>query len=60
MHICCLPAYLQWLFIIEGLPSIALGAVMMLALPSGPLTAWMLTPRERQFLHNRVRRASDR
>uniref|UniRef100_A0A383VEN5 Major facilitator superfamily (MFS) profile domain-containing protein n=1 Tax=Tetradesmus obliquus TaxID=3088 RepID=A0A383VEN5_TETOB len=44
----------QWLFIIEGLPSIALGAVMMLVLPSGPLTAWMLTPRERQFLHNRV------
>jgi hypothetical protein len=46
---------LQWLFIIEGLPSVVLGAVMLLLLPSGPLTAWMLTPKERLFLHNKVR-----
>jgi hypothetical protein len=48
---------MQWLFIIEGVPSVLLGAAMMLLLPSGPLTAWMLTPKERQFLHNKVRRS---
>jgi hypothetical protein len=48
---------LQWLFIIEGVPSVMLGAVMMVLLPSGPLTAWMLTLKERQFLHHKVRRS---
>jgi hypothetical protein len=45
---------LQWLFIIEGVPSVLLGAVMMVLLPSGPLSAWMLTPKERHFLHKKV------
>jgi hypothetical protein len=46
---------IQWLFIIEGVPSVLLGAAMMLLLPSGPLSAWMLTSKERQFLHHKVR-----
>uniref|UniRef100_A0A383W9P8 Major facilitator superfamily (MFS) profile domain-containing protein n=1 Tax=Tetradesmus obliquus TaxID=3088 RepID=A0A383W9P8_TETOB len=41
----------QWLFIIEGIPSVILGVAMMVFVPSHPLSAWMLTPRERKHLH---------
>eukprot|EP00878_Enallax_costatus_P032050 GHUV01035143.1.p1 GENE.GHUV01035143.1~~GHUV01035143.1.p1 ORF type:complete len:433 (+),score=47.34 GHUV01035143.1:803-2101(+) len=44
----------QWLFIIEGVPSVILGISMMIWLPSEPLTAWMLTPHQREMLHQTV------
>lgn len=45
----------QWLFIIEGVPSVLLGVAIMLWLPNEPLTAWMLHLEERQLLHDEVR-----
>lgn len=53
-----LPAYdLQWLFILEGAPSVMLGLVMLLLLPSRPLNgrAWMLSDKEQQMLEQEVR-----
>lgn len=48
-------AVLQWLFIVEGIPSVILGMVTYWLLPSHPLwDAWMLTPAEREALHLRV------
>lgn len=44
----------QWLFILEGIPSVLLGIVMLVVVPNGPLTAWFLTPEERQALHHEV------
>lgn len=45
----------QWLFIVEGVPSVILGMVTYWLLPSHPLwDAWMLTPQEREMLHLRV------
>lgn len=45
----------QWLFIVEGIPSVLLGMATYWLLPSHPLwDAWMLTPAEREALHLRV------
>lgn len=44
----------QWLFIIEAIPSLLMGVVIWCWLPSHPLTAWMLTPRQRQLVHQKV------
>jgi MFS family permease len=44
----------QWLFIIEGVPSVLLGAAILTWLPSTPLTAWMLSTEERELLHKQV------
>lgn len=45
----------QWLFIVEGIPSVLLGMVTYWLLPSHPLwDAWMLTLQEREMLHLRV------
>jgi ACS family tartrate transporter-like MFS transporter len=40
----------QWLFLIEGLPSIVLGCVVFLYLPNGPQEASWLTADEEDFL----------
>ena len=40
----------QWLFLLEGLPAVALGIVVYLWLPNGPADAKWLEPRERDWL----------
>ncbi|MFM8579060.1 MAG: MFS transporter [Planctomycetaceae bacterium] len=40
----------QWLFIIEGLPSVLLGISVLMLLPDGPHDAAWLTPTERDWL----------
>jgi hypothetical protein len=51
------PGWAGWryLFLVEGLPSVALGFVLLAFLPSDPLTAWWLKPAEREALHQAVR-----
>jgi hypothetical protein len=46
----------QWLFILEGIPPVLLGFVMLWALPSRPLNgnAWMLTAKEQLMLEAEV------
>jgi ACS family tartrate transporter-like MFS transporter len=45
---------LQWLFLIEGVPSVLLGVAIAVWLPSSPLTAAILSREEGQLLHERV------
>ncbi|MGL4554459.1 MAG: MFS transporter [Gemmataceae bacterium] len=40
----------QWLFLLEGLPSVLVGVTILFVLPDGPLQATWLTPRERAAL----------
>jgi len=40
----------QWLFILEGLPAVLLGAVCLVALPDGPRNAGWLSGDEREWL----------
>jgi ACS family tartrate transporter-like MFS transporter len=44
----------QWLFLLEGLPAVALGFVVLAWLPDGPGQAAWLTAREREWLAARV------
>ncbi|KAJ5915248.1 hypothetical protein N7454_011143 [Penicillium verhagenii] len=44
----------RWLFIIEGLPAIALSVVALFGLPDYPETARMFTEEERYFLKDRL------
>lgn len=44
----------RWLFILEGLPAIALAWVALFWLPDYPETARMLTEEERNYLHGRL------
>lgn len=44
----------QWLFIIEGVPSVAAGLAMLAWLPSHPLSARMLTQQEAAAVHAAV------
>ena len=44
----------QWLFLLEGIPSVLLGIVVLVYLPNGPADAEWLTPEEREFLIARV------
>ncbi len=48
----------QWLFILEGVPSIILGFVVLGFLPNGPATASWLSPAERQLIQEGL--AADR
>jgi len=48
----------QWLFILEGVPSIVLGVVVLFMLPSGPSDAPWLAPNERKLIEDRL--AEDR
>lgn len=54
---CCVlcAALRQWLFLLESVPSLIIGLVICVWLPSHPLTAWMLTPHQRELLHMKVR-----
>lgn len=45
---------MQWLFLLEAIPSLVMGLVIWFLLPSTPLTAWMLTPQQRELVHRRV------
>jgi hypothetical protein len=51
-HFC--PVCRQWLFLVESLPSLVIGGVIWCWLPSHPLTAWMLTPSQRELVHRKV------
>jgi MFS transporter, ACS family, tartrate transporter len=48
----------QWLFLLEGLPAVALGLVTLAYLPDGPQEAAWLSDQERQWLKARL--AADR
>ena len=44
----------QWLFLLEGIPSVIVGALVFVLLPNGPKTATWLTPAERDLILQRV------
>lgn len=44
----------QWMFILEGLPAIVMGVVVLMALPETPRTASFLTESERSWLVQRL------
>ncbi|MEO8315545.1 MAG: MFS transporter [Pseudomonadota bacterium] len=44
----------QWLFLLEGLPTIAVGVLVLAILPNGPRTATWLTAQERDLLMRRI------
>jgi len=44
----------QWLFLLEGLPAVLLGMVVLIALPNGPHDARWLSAREKQWLSDRL------
>ncbi len=49
-------AFLQWLFIVEGLPTVVLGLWINRSLAESPLKADFLKPQEAQWLHQRQTR----
>jgi MFS transporter, ACS family, tartrate transporter len=51
----------QWLFLVEGLPAVALSMVFLFFLPAGPATAKWLTEEEREWIlhHNNQHSAVD-
>ena len=44
----------QWLFVLEGLPSVLVGILVVVLLPNGPKTAKWLTPQERDMVIQRI------
>lgn len=50
----------QWMFLIEGLPTVLLGVVAYLMLPNGPEQAKWLSPRERQVFQWEMAHAGGR
>lgn len=44
----------QWLFLLEGIPSVIIGALVLAILPNGPKTTRWLTPEERDLLVQRI------
>jgi MFS transporter, ACS family, tartrate transporter len=44
----------QWMFILEGIPAVVMGLVVLLALPEGPRAASFLAPAEREWLAGRL------
>ncbi len=44
----------QWLFLLEGLPSVLIGILVLIVLPNGPRSAKWLTPQEQDFIVKRV------
>ena len=46
----------QWLFILEGLPTMAFGVWLLRVLPESPSSAEFLTERERQWATERMER----
>jgi ACS family tartrate transporter-like MFS transporter len=49
----------QWLFILEGIPAVIAGAVVLLKLPDGPDEARWLEPEEREWLRVRLQEEED-
>ncbi len=48
----------QWLFLLEALPAVLLGFVVLTLLPNGPEDARWLTPREKDWIRNRLAQAA--
>jgi MFS transporter, ACS family, tartrate transporter len=48
----------QWLFLLEGIPAVLLGFVVLFALPNGPHDARWLSAREKQWIADRLTRAA--
>ncbi|KAJ1925098.1 hypothetical protein IWQ60_004773 [Tieghemiomyces parasiticus] len=44
----------QWLFLIEGIPSVLLGVATWFYIPNSPAQASWLTPREKSYAHRRI------
>src|SRR5258706_9480560 len=44
----------QWLFVLEGLPSVLVGALVLVLLPNGPKNAKWLTPQEQDMVVQRI------
>ena len=44
----------EWLFLLEGLPSVLIGFLVFVFLPNGPTTAAWLTDKEKEFIVQRV------
>jgi len=49
----------QWLFLLEGIPSVIIGALVLAILPNGPKTATWLTAEERDLLVKRIEEDND-
>ena len=48
----------QWLFLLESLPAVLLGLVVLFALPNGPQDATWLSTREKKWIASRLARAA--
>ena len=44
----------QWLFLLEGIPSVIIGFLVLVVLPNGPKAAKWLTPEERDLVVKRI------
>lgn len=44
----------QWLFLIEGIPAVLMGFVVLFLLPNGPRQAKWLTPEEKAWVQSRI------
>ena len=44
----------QWLFVLEGIPSVIIGVLVLVILPDGPKSTPWLTPQERDLLVQRI------
>jgi D-galactonate transporter len=44
----------QWLFLLEGIPSVIIGILVFVLLPNGPRTAKWLTPEQQEFVVTRM------
>lgn len=49
----------QWLFLLEGIPSVIIGALVLAILPNGPKSAKWLTADERDLLLQRIEQDND-
>ena len=50
----------QWLFLVQGLPTVLFGLVVLRYLPDAPATAAWLTPAEKDWIHNELAREQAR
>ena len=44
----------QWLFLLEGIPAVIMGLVILIALPNNPLKARWLSPGEKEYIQLRL------
>ena len=49
----------QWLFLVEGLPSVVAGLLVFVLLPDGPASAAWLSSREREVIQGRIAQDED-